>query len=219
MVMEMVMSQWSESDGAAPGAQDLSGLLDGELDEAAVDRACAHWRGSERARADWHAYLLIGDVLRSEDLAATAAQDSAFLAGLRARLAEEPVVLAPAASTPMPAVPRRHWRSSIAVAAGFAAVAGVLVVTQMSATGPGAPLVASAPAPAAAGLATVSAMAGPALAPPLERVVEPADDVLNGQLVRDARLDEYLAAHKKFGGSSAPGGPSGFMRNAAAEGR
>jgi len=42
--------------------------------------------------------------------------------------------------------------------------------------------------------------------------------VLNGQLIRDVRLDEYLAAHKKFGGSSVPGGPSGFLRNAAADG-
>jgi len=39
-----------------------------------------------------------------------------------------------------------------------------------------------------------------------------------GLLVRDARLDAYLAAHKQFGGSSALGLPSGFLRAATREG-
>jgi sigma-E factor negative regulatory protein RseA len=33
-------------------------------------------------------------------------------------------------------------------------------------------------------------------------------------MIRDARLDGYLAAHKQFGGTSALGLPSGFLRNA-----
>jgi sigma-E factor negative regulatory protein RseA len=46
---------------------------------------------------------------------------------------------------------------------------------------------------------------------------EPQTFVANGQLIRDARLDRYLAAHKQFAGSSALGVPSGFLRNATAE--
>ena len=38
--------------------------------------------------------------------------------------------------------------------------------------------------------------------------------VADGQLVRDSRLDRYLAAHKQFGGSSVLGVPSGFLRSA-----
>jgi sigma-E factor negative regulatory protein RseA len=47
--------------------------------------------------------------------------------------------------------------------------------------------------------------------------VEPQALVSNGQMIRDARLDRYLAAHKQFAGSSALGVPSGFLRNATAE--
>jgi sigma-E factor negative regulatory protein RseA len=36
-------------------------------------------------------------------------------------------------------------------------------------------------------------------------------------MIRDARLDRYLAAHKQFAGSSALGVPSGLLRNATAE--
>ena len=43
---------------------------------------------------------------------------------------------------------------------------------------------------------------------------EPPAVVANGKLIRDARLDQYLAAHKQFGGSSALGVPSGFLRSA-----
>jgi hypothetical protein len=58
------------------------------------------WRDDARARETWHAYHLIGDVLRSEELAHAPARDEAFLAGLRQRLAAEPAILAPAPVRP-----------------------------------------------------------------------------------------------------------------------
>ena len=62
----------------------------------AKPRAPSRPGATSRTRApSWHAYQLIGDVLRSEDLAAEPAADEAFLVALRARLADEPVVLAP----------------------------------------------------------------------------------------------------------------------------
>lgn len=198
--------------------EDLSSLVDGEVDTAAAARMCAAWREDSQVRSQWHAYQLIGDVLRSEDLASHAAHDSEFLASLRKRLADEPVVLAP---SPVPAVPatvapasvvraRRAWATPAAVAAGFVVVAGTLVVTQM-AGGPRSrtadPLVAGAPA-AAPAVAIADAAASSADIPAV---------VLDGQLVRNVRLDQYLAAHKKFGGSSLPGGPSGYLRNAVVE--
>ena len=73
----------------------LSALMDGEADRDLVQAVCRQWRQDEDDRAQWHAYHLIGDVLRSEDLGQRSASDAAFLAGVRERLAREPVVLAP----------------------------------------------------------------------------------------------------------------------------
>lgn len=202
------MSQRSEN--KLPASDDLSALMDGELEASAVARACGQWRENPEARAQWHAYHLIGDVLRSEDLSADAARDATFLASFRKRLAQEPVVLAP---TPpvvpaQAATPRRSWAAPAAVAAGFVAVAGVLLVSQMSSLRGTQP---------EANLAAASAVQ-PAMVVSAAEPGDPPAVVLNGQLIRDARLDEYLSAHKKFGGSSVPGGPSGFLRNAAADG-
>ena len=77
------MSQRSES--KRPAMDDLSSLMDGELEASAVGRACAQWRDDDEARANWHAYHLIGDVLRSEDLASDGEHDAAFLAAFRSR--------------------------------------------------------------------------------------------------------------------------------------
>jgi sigma-E factor negative regulatory protein RseA len=44
----------------------LSALVDGEAEGA--EHACNRWRDDEHLRRDWHAYQLIGDVMRSEDL-------------------------------------------------------------------------------------------------------------------------------------------------------
>jgi hypothetical protein len=89
------MSQWSES--KLPPMGELSSLMDGELDASAVSRACGQWRDDPEVRARWHTYHVIGDVLRSYELASDGGHDAAFLAAFRQRLAQEPVVLAPAA--------------------------------------------------------------------------------------------------------------------------
>ena len=187
--------------------EDLSALADGELGPAEADQACLRWRDDPQLRERWHAYQLIGDVLRSEDLAASGARDAAFLVGLRARLANEPVVLAPEsvpdASASQPAARRGRWawKAPAAVAAGFVAVAGVLTVVGLPETAP----------PGSATLARATSGASPAAALRAEAFVA------NGRVVRDARLDRYLNAHKQFAGTSALGMPSGFLRNAAVE--
>ena len=206
------MSSDSERDAVA--LERLSALVDGELDGDATAQACGHWRGSGEARASWHAYHVIGDVLRSDDLACDPARDAGFLEALRARLKDEPVVLAP---QPLPQrqsgarSARWSWKApTTAVAAGFVAVAGVLLLTR----GPAIEV-------PGAGLAQVAPAAQPMLAsalpgPTTTAASEPQRLVATGQLIRDARLDRYLAAHKQFAGSSALGVPSGFLRNATA---
>ena len=108
---------------------------DGQALATAWRQAVAAARPGERtpmtdARAAWHAYHLIGDVMRSERPGQRAARDEAFLAALRERLAAEPVVLAPrrplrGAGRPGPAA-AMGWLARAAVAAGFVVVAGVL---------------------------------------------------------------------------------------------
>ena len=210
------MSQRSEAERPAT-EEDLSALMDGELESSAVAAVCRAWRDDAQLRSQWHVHHLIGDVMRSEDLVSDAKRDARFLEAVRTRLAEEPVVLAPssavAAAVVAPTRVRRSWMAPAAVAAGFAVVAGTLVVTQM-AGGLGSRDVgadrslAQAPSP----VQSVALSDKPA-----SGASEMPNPALNGQLVRDARLDEYLAAHKKFGGSSLPGGPSGFLRNASVE--
>jgi sigma-E factor negative regulatory protein RseA len=194
--------------------EQLSALADGELGEAAAAQACASWRGDADTRASWHAFHLIGDVLRSEDLAADPARAAGFLAALRVRL--EPVVLAPrpleyvepvAQALPQRANGARPRRSWMAVAAGFVAVAAVVVLTR----GPAVPAPDATLAQGAAGLKNVGAPT------PAPASADPQVLVANGKLIRDVRLDRYLAAHKQFAGTSALGVSSGFLRSATAD--
>lgn len=66
------------------------------------------------------------------------------------------------------------------------------------------------------GVQTVSSIVG-APAVQSDSRAEPRTVVASGQLIRNARLDRYLAAHKQFGGSSAPGTPLGYLRSASTE--
>ena len=149
-------------DDEAKSYEALSALADGQAAEHEIAQACAAWRGQEDARQRWHAYQLIGDVMRSDGLAQPVQSDLAFLDTFRARLAQEPVVLAPAALVAAVAAPpvveepavanlsyplhRRRWAGPVAVAAGFVMVLGAVVTTmnpEMSPAGsPNAPLLA-----------------------------------------------------------------------------
>ena len=122
---------------------------------------------------------------------------AAFLAALRLKLAVEPVVLAP---QPLQAVHRAGgaWRVPVAVAAGFVVVAGLLVVSRLSApVDQGGATLALAPASSPGGATMrVSGVASP-----------PATAQADMAVIRDARLDEYLRAHQSArGGIAVPGG-------------
>lgn len=210
--------------GDTPG-QWLSDLADGRLDGHALERACRAWSEEAEARSTWHAYQVIGDVMRSDELAAGAGDDAAFLARLRGRLADEPVVVAPAArpasALPAPAARptrtsaalqilaagRSRWLRPMAAAAGFVAVAGVVVVLRQA-------------DPAAAGPAGAQWAAGGTVAVPVstlgagpvaQRPVAAADP-LQGQMLRDAQIDAYLRAHRDAFAGSPPALPGGGVR-------
>lgn len=120
----------------------LSALADGQAQASDVSRACAAWRDDAQSRAAWQTYHLIGDVMRSEDLA-QGTGGAAFLNKFRERMAHEPVVLAPTSHVAAPsssvpvamptpvALKRRAWAGPMAVAAGFVMVVGAVVSMQM----------------------------------------------------------------------------------------
>ena len=190
----------------------LSALADGELHGhafGAVIEACAH----DEVLASWGAYHLIGDVLRQPSLLVPCA-DMDFLSRLNKRLEREqiaaaaPVSVVQDAVAPVRAMPVAdvlQYRGPAAndgnfkwkLLAGFASLAAV-----------------SAIAWNAAGLATSTAAPQLAQASNVQSVLVASP---MGPIVRDARLEELLLAHRQLGGNSALQAPSGFLRNAAFE--
>ena len=183
------MSSNQEHLAGAGGHPRMSDLMDARVDRAGVEAAVREWRSDPAARQSWHTYHLIGDVLRSEEMGAQALSDAAFVSALRERLADEPVPLAPAAA------PRgAHflgWSGAVAAAvAGVAVVGGVAFMLKADPTASGRP--------SAAELAAAAA---------------PAQVALSGQLIRDAELDRYFAAHRRAGGSSVMAVPGAVVRS------
>lgn len=234
MDVESGMANESDPNTAAEVVrrQELSALVDGELTSDGVQRICVAWRSEPASRETWHAFQVIGDVMRSEDLARAGTHDERFLRDFRARMSIEPVVLAPhkasasadadvALQMTSSVAPRRSsgrsWRVPTAVAAGLVVVVGVMMATQAphQTEGDSAPL-AALPASISVGV-TASAPQVVALVPQSELNPAATELVFDGQVIRDPRLDRYLLAHKQFSGSSVLGAPSGFLRNAAVE--
>lgn len=182
----------------------ISALADGQLRGEAFARGIEAAASDPVAREAWHTYHLIGDVLRSGELAA-GTLPTAFLARLQSRLQQEPgfnvqapigAARPPAATVPQHAANDASFRWKLV--AGLASVAAVAAIGWMSVGG-------IAGKPEQAQLAAVPASSAfPANAP--------------GVMIRDPRLDEFLAAHRQLAGASALQAPAGFLRNAAFEG-
>ena len=179
----------------------LSALADGEVDGVDAASLCTGWAADETVRRDWQAWHLIGDVLRSEDLAPDPRRDRQLCAAVRARLQHEPVVLAPGA---VAASHRGRWAVGGAIAAGLVLAVGTFTVLR---PGEDAPVLAQGDRPAV--VPVVVATAPAAEQPAVEEPV-----VADMRMIRDAQLDRYLTAHKQFAGTSALGVPSAFLRSA-----
>ena len=94
--------------------ENLSRLMDGELEPSEVDSVCAALKRAD-AVTTWTCYHMIGETLRGTPVATIAVREA-----FAARLATEPTVLAPRARPPS---------SSGLVTWGFAAAATVAAVT------------------------------------------------------------------------------------------
>ena len=197
----------------------ISALADGQLLGHDFAQALNRVATETDAVQCWKTYHLIGDVLRSPELARPD-DGGAFLARLRASLELEspcptpdiahftdPEMIARNAVATTASREKNTSKVESANAAVFSwkLVAGMASVAAVAAIGWGAAgqFGATANPTRLAVLPTGSQLAAPAV---------------GGQVVlRDARLDELLNAHKQSGGSSALHMSAGFLRNATYE--
>ena len=199
----------------------MSALADGQLREENLARAWQVLQQSDDAAVSWSAYHVIGDLLRSSvadsSCVVTNVDSAAFLNRLNLkRYAGEFHGDAVDASTQLlqlatdrNTLQHAQQLASLGTAAndevfrwkllaGLATLAAVSVIT-WSAIGP-------------AGLSSTS-----------PQLVQSRDAVKvlvaspQGVIVRDARLNELLAAHKQLGSMSALQAPSGFLQSAGFE--
>jgi sigma-E factor negative regulatory protein RseA len=184
----------------------ISALADGQLQGEAFALGVQAATADARGREAWCAYHLVGEVLRSGQVNPCSAPD-AFLARLQQRLQQEAPALAslpqaqPAVVAHRPAANDWQWK----LAAGLASVAAVAAVGWNLWGGAGG----AVPVPVQAELAAATP-AAPAL-------VE-ASTAAPARVVRDARLDRLLAAHRQMGSATALGSSSGYLLNANFEG-
>ncbi|MGI4855936.1 MAG: RseA family anti-sigma factor [Janthinobacterium lividum] len=180
--------------GQSRAAEQLSAAMDSEWDGAAglpVPLSAAE-------RQNWSLYHLVGDTLRSDDLATPPAAAHDFAARFAARLAGEPSYIAPAQAHlsdagRVPAGGREGWGQSVgqaarralgrrmmpsfAAAAAFATLAWVMVPALHG----GAP-------------AQMAGLSGSGGATQLAS----ADQWQRVNLSSDHQLDPYLEAHQQF---------------------
>ena len=191
----------------SPSLEWLSALADGELSGAELSGAELAGREAEfhsnTWQSDWNSYQVIGHALRdgAGALVLTGA-DPAFLQRLNLRLADEKVgaPVLPVSREGLMALPNQaaaneavfRWK----LLAGFASVSAALVVAWSFVGTPDASTATQLSQSSAAAQVVVASEQGP--------------------VVRDARLEELMAAHKQLGGSSLQA-PSGFLRNAGFE--
>ncbi len=215
---------WSE--GEAP-CHSVSALMDGE---ATVDEWSALWEsgsdGPDGSHSAWHRYHLIGDVLRAGGsstgwcgtASSMSAVGSAAFAQQVTRLAQAQGMLTEVSlsgqASPAKAQPAQaandgvfRWKMASGMAAAVAVVAVSWGVAGLDRS-QGDALLAVAPA---APVQVVSA-------PESQRVVAQAPvwvSTPQGQMLRDARMQELMQTHRQLGGASALQAPAGFLRTAA----
>lgn len=186
----------------------LSALVDGELHGEALELAleCAE---TAEGSASWELYHVVGDVLRSPDLAHHRQHD--LLTGLRAQLAKESLDLTSSHleqvnvgldSGAASVVALRDLAANSAefrwkVAAGFASIAAVAALSWN--------LMGSNLSPQGGQMAFLPAgMSTPVLVATEE-----------GDVLRDPRLDALLANHQQYANRASLQVPAEFLRNAS----
>ena len=183
--MGSIMGSVSMQSQAGSHGERLSAFVDGELfgeEHLNLDKFLADLDGDDRAA--WSSYHLIGDALRSDDLAVSPARSSAFLSAFAARLESEPHVLAPAAAS----VTRRLLGLRRRVVPAFAVAAAAATLTWIV-----VPQLQGVPGGPGAQIASLQSH-GDAV----QRVAMASVPTQDSNIIRDESLDQYLEAHQQF---------------------
>lgn len=178
----------------------ISALVDGQLRGEEFFEAMASLASQPQDERAWQMYHLIGDVLRSEELAG-GAHGRDFLSRLEKKLAQEPVRTASASTQVF------HAQGTSANAGAWRWISGVAVTVLVSVAGWGV---------------WNSTSDGQQLAstrgvPVIAQMEVAAGSAEGPVMLRDPELDALMAAHQQLGGHSALQMPSGFLRNATFE--
>ena len=188
----------------ATSAELLSALVDGEPRGDDLDLALSACRNDDGLLERWSAYHLIGDALRFPTVSVQLA-GAGFRQRFAQRLALEPdfaveppelsrLLTSPVAAAPYASAANDHsfrWK----LLAGFASLTAVTAISW--------------------------SLFSPANLEPVQLTVAPSSEQIlivtpQGPLVRDARLNEWMEAHRQLGASPTQM-PSGFLRSATFE--
>lgn len=184
-------------------------LVDGRVPDKECVKAFETLLSDHQAAQTWHTYHVIGDVLRSAELAPTSSGHD-FLERLERRLALEPMRLV-AIQKAQPIVVQLDLPSANASIFRWKMLAGVASFALVGVIG--------------LGIWTQTGQAGDeqiaaqsVVAPGGQTPALAVADTDVGTMLRDARLDELMAAHRQLGGHSALQVPASFLHTATYEG-
>ena len=164
-------------------AETLSCLMDGELDPEQAAALIAALCADDELRAEWIAFHLAGDALRSTEVAS--AHSNSFCMSVAAAIAREPAIVAPRAWTRHGAPLRRYILPGLAVAAS-AAVIGFVAIPLLRNVDTQAPVQAAA------------VQAPPAAVATAEHPDELAARRAAATVANARALQAYLAAHREL---------------------
>jgi sigma-E factor negative regulatory protein RseA len=207
--MGSIMGSVSMQSQEGSRGERLSAFVDGELfgeEHPNLDKFLSGLDGEDRAA--WSRYHLIGDALRSDDLAVSAATSSAFMSGVVARLQNEPHMLAPAAiplARRLLAL-RRRVMPAVAVAAAAATLTWIVVPQLQRAPGGSGVQMASLQTRGDAVQQVAMASVPSSTAQPVAQ---------DANIIRDASLDQYLEAHQQFAQQPVMAGSMPMIRAAS----
>jgi sigma-E factor negative regulatory protein RseA len=198
-------AQMAQAQAGSRGER-LSAFVDGESLHDAGDISQFIASFTTRDRAAWSDYHLIGDALRSDDLAASPATSSAFMAAFSQRLEAEAHVIAPAAvaSRLRGQLFRRRVVPAFAVAAAAATLTWI-VVPQLQGLDNRS---------AGTQLSSMSADTVQRVSMAAQPSASNRSPVVEANIIRDASLDQYLEAHQQFSQQPVMPGSMPFIRAA-----
>jgi len=196
--------------------EDISALVDNAVAGGRAHDTLSAVLHSDAAKATWHRYHLIGDILRSDNLAPTTSELNFAERVMAALPAQPPVLVQPLLGEEIAAVQvsserrsangREFWLKALTGTLCLA-VLGMLVIALPQANAPHT--TAQRSVQPGAIVASVPATKAPAVDVALE------DE--RPIMTRDPELDALLSAHQQMGGHSALQAPAGFLRNATFE--